>query len=354
MNPNRTPTAAATPPRVEAADIKQAAAGRWREILERVGGIDPAILDGQHHACPRCGGTDRFRAFDDGTGGVFCNQCHATENGDGLSTLQWLLNCDFPTALAHVADYLGVKPSTNGHAKLDPLESLARAKSVSVAALQTYGAKVDGRAVVVPMYGANGEQCSTFTITPDGTDKQRKGLCEKGKRAGVFLPSADGKPRLPAPGETWDVVEGCKDAAALHALGYLAIGLPTSALPQRFAPMLSGCHLVIVPDRDTAGETGADKTAARLRGHAATIRVAVLPAEHTASDGADVRDVLRMPDGERLLREAIDKAKVWQPPTLAPTSDGIPSIAQPDGRTEAANARRLFARFGGVLRWVDP
>ena len=80
--------------------IKSAASGRWPEVLSTLGGIPLDILDGKHHPCPMCGGTDRFRAFDDfeKTGGVFCNQCHADRNGDGISTAEWLLGCDFKRA----------------------------------------------------------------------------------------------------------------------------------------------------------------------------------------------------------------------------------------------------------------
>jgi len=101
--------------------VKQAASGRWVDIIAHFGGVDPAILDGRHGPCPRCsdgGGKDRFRAFKDfaETGGVLCNKCHNQENGDGLSTLGWLTGETFPVVLAKVAEYLGIAPSANGHA----------------------------------------------------------------------------------------------------------------------------------------------------------------------------------------------------------------------------------------------
>ncbi|NLF70553.1 MAG: hypothetical protein GX575_16100, partial [Candidatus Anammoximicrobium sp.] len=69
--------------------VKSAAAGRWRELLSSLGGIDPSLLDGKHHACPKCGGTDRFRYIDDAAGACLCNQCHNTANGDGIASLMW-------------------------------------------------------------------------------------------------------------------------------------------------------------------------------------------------------------------------------------------------------------------------
>ena len=41
--------------------IKQAATGRWQELLVRFGHLPAEILDGRGHPCPKCGGNDRFR-----------------------------------------------------------------------------------------------------------------------------------------------------------------------------------------------------------------------------------------------------------------------------------------------------
>jgi hypothetical protein len=103
----------------DVATVKRAASGRWLEIIVRFGGVDPAILDGRHGPCPRCLGEDRFRAFKDfpENGGVICGQCHDQANGDGFATLQWLCGWDFWETLRKVAEYLGIAPSTNSHAK---------------------------------------------------------------------------------------------------------------------------------------------------------------------------------------------------------------------------------------------
>ena len=67
--------------------------------------------------------------------------------------------------------------------------------------------------------------------------------------------------------------------------------------------MFAGCHVVIVPDRDTTGEDAARITAARLKGVAASVRIATLPAELKAKDGDGVREVLARKDGEAMLRQ---------------------------------------------------
>lgn len=54
-------------------DIHVQTHGMWERILAAAG-VDPEILDGNHHPCPVCGGTDRFR-FDNknGTGSWTCS-----------------------------------------------------------------------------------------------------------------------------------------------------------------------------------------------------------------------------------------------------------------------------------------
>ncbi|MFV2070747.1 MAG: primase-helicase zinc-binding domain-containing protein, partial [Pirellulales bacterium] len=98
--------------RVDIQAVKQAAAERWPEILAAVVGVDPALLDGKHHPCPRCAGTDRFRMLDGQDGALFCNQCFSKKNGDGIAAVQWLGGCSFPKAARMVADYLGIKPTS--------------------------------------------------------------------------------------------------------------------------------------------------------------------------------------------------------------------------------------------------
>lgn len=105
----------------DAEAVRQSAAGRWRQILSSLCSLSEDQLDPkQHQPCPRCAGTDRYRAFDDvaETGGLICNQCG--KFADGFASLQWLLGCKFGEAVAKVAEYCGIKPS----ADLDPAKDL--------------------------------------------------------------------------------------------------------------------------------------------------------------------------------------------------------------------------------------
>jgi P4 family phage/plasmid primase-like protien len=94
--------------------VRQAAMGRWPEILVSVAGIPADWLDGRHHPCPQCGGKDRFRLLASSTGGCFCNQCFRTKNGDGFAAIQWASGVDFVAAVHAVADYLGIDATAIG------------------------------------------------------------------------------------------------------------------------------------------------------------------------------------------------------------------------------------------------
>jgi len=101
--------------RLDAAEIKRRAAGRWVEILQAVCGLPAEKMNPQVHSpCPQCGGTDRFRAFDNvaETGGLFCNQCFSERNSDGFAAVQWLTGATFPEAVRLVAEFIGSAPAS--------------------------------------------------------------------------------------------------------------------------------------------------------------------------------------------------------------------------------------------------
>ena len=89
--------------------VKAQAEGRWNEILTspQICGIAPEFLTGRHSECPKCGGTDRWRYYDDGTGGAICNQC-SPRMSDGLEVIQWYTGATFPEAIESVAGFLGI------------------------------------------------------------------------------------------------------------------------------------------------------------------------------------------------------------------------------------------------------
>lgn len=291
-------------------EVKRAADGQWVRILVAAG-MQVDSLDGRGHPCPKCDGEDRFCAFKDvdQTGGVMCRKCFFEKNGDGLAVIQWFTEWTFPETLQFVADQLGIEPASGAATRpeLDIVTAVARAKRMPLDAFRQFGVEVAKRGkksvARVPVYDENGEQHSYFDLTPD-----EKGWFKRGKgSAGMFFPG-----RLPKPGETWLLVEGCKDAAALVGMGFNAAGLPRNEMDSKYAQLLAGCDVIIVPDLDSAGTSGAQKTGSRLEGITASVRIARLPGEIVKSGGKDVRDVLAKP-GKAAVIAAIDAASPWKP-----------------------------------------
>lgn len=111
----------------EISDVKLDARGHWAAIAERVAGIGDDHLSTTHGPCPKCGGNDRWRVFEDfaETGGAICNQCG--KFGDGLALVQWFTGWGFPVVLEKVATFLGTAESArvkgSAVAKPSPLEA---------------------------------------------------------------------------------------------------------------------------------------------------------------------------------------------------------------------------------------
>lgn len=343
--------------RFVAASVKQAASGRWGEILSALGGIDASLLDGRHHPCPQCGGTDRFRALDDfdQSGAVLCNQCFAEKNGDGLAALQWLRGCDFPTALSDVATHLGVKPSRNGEAKKREAAGKKPADSVQwppnhaphrdallvawcntrpPVTMEAVGA-FGGKFCWWPKNGVGNYRCIAF-----------QGRDAKGSPASLLLYRVTGE-SFPATGdldtrkthtvggskESWVwpggperlqsaavivKVEGVTDALALWS-----IGLPDdwlvltnacgakSASPRRLSfSFAAGKQVVVVGDCDKPGQEGARRFAAGFHAAGASdVRLMKLPYPVAKDQGKDLRDWLAEKRTFNHFRELAEKSK---------------------------------------------
>lgn len=343
--------------RIDTAEVRAAAAGKWFGEILPAHGFDRDDLDGTHGPCPKCGGGDRFRAIDAEAGAVYCNQCFSEDNGDGFAALMWLNNWNFPQARNAVADTLGIRAGNNGHSQnnghngkpkpSDIVADMARAKRIPLASFIAFGAHEAYRGKLkvarVPMYDAFGKQCS-YCDFADISPEFLKGMSAKrtAETPGVGLYYAT----APEPGDTVLITEGPKDAAALHSLGFKAVGMPTCKLAKKFARLFIGCHVVLVPDLDTTGEESTPINAARLAGVAKSIRIVRLPGEMKATDGDGVREVLAQTDGEALVRQAIEDAQPWEPerPDDTAHEDGYEwtAIQHSQGRTDLANSRRFL------------
>jgi P4 family phage/plasmid primase-like protien len=135
-SPSSGKSAQATRPHYNIDYVRSAARGQWAAILSQLGGIPSELLDGRHHPCPKCGGTDRFRLIDVDAGAILCNQCAPPTAGigDGFASLAWMLGRKFADVLPSVAEWLGIEPEdgdgyrSNGHGRggtpADPAEHL--------------------------------------------------------------------------------------------------------------------------------------------------------------------------------------------------------------------------------------
>lgn len=337
--------------------VRLAARGKWFNHILPAVGFDVDILDGSHGPCPWCGGTNRFRAIDEEAGAVFCNQCFSEENGSGFDAVMKMKGGTFPQAVETVAGILGISKTRTleQSATENIVDLIARLKRMPPDSFRAFGAKPDmrGKLVVarVPQFDQHRKECS-YQDYSDVSDEFLKGINAKGMPQGLFVAE------WPKPGDTVCVVEGVKDAAALRALGFIVIGLPTSKLAAKFARLLADCHLLIISDLDTTGQDSAQLTAARTTGIAASVRIVRLPGEVVAKDGDGVREILRRPKGEELLRQAIADAKLWEPAPLAedPTigNSEWTSLRTDQGRTDRANSRRLIQTYGDIIRYCHP
>jgi phage/plasmid primase-like uncharacterized protein len=99
------------------AQVKANAQWYWPAVIEKVAGIGDDFLTTTHGPCPKCGGADRWRVFEDfsQTGGAICNQCG--KFGDGLALIQWFTGLAFPAVLEKVAEFTGTQPMDSSREK---------------------------------------------------------------------------------------------------------------------------------------------------------------------------------------------------------------------------------------------
>lgn len=114
-------TAITKTPYYEASKVREAAMGRWLEVLTYLADSqlnDALLKPGKHVTCPIHGTSgkgrgDGFRLFKDvvNTGGGICNTCGSFH--DGFELLIWLKGWDFRTTLNYVAEILQVPSEHN-------------------------------------------------------------------------------------------------------------------------------------------------------------------------------------------------------------------------------------------------
>lgn len=350
-------------------DVKVAARGRWLELLVDVGGINPEYLDGKHRPCPKCGGEDRFRLIDPVEGAVLCNQCFREKNGDGLAAIAWMRGCSFRQALELVAARVGVTLRSVGRPRKDaePLdfdpwnEALVRLwttkkSGVTVEAVEANGGRLgrwrgperqEYRVLAIPIVGPLGEKTRGWAFYDQsganlpapggGTCKTR---VTKGAKSG-WLGSA-GVQAMRGAKVVWKV-EGVSDMLALFSAiplaardSHVVIANPFGALekprPENVAP-LAGKIVVIVPDSDDVGRSGARRWSEAVAPVAAETRILELPGA-----GKDLRDWLVAGGTFDQLRELARQLE----PVAKPETVEDDELDYSD--TDPARIARLFTR----------
>lgn len=358
-------------PRYEVDTVKQAATGRWSEIISSIGNVSADILDGQHHGCPKhcapdAGGKDRFRALDDfrDSGAVFCNGCFSSRNGDGLAAVQWLLDEDFSKSLERVAKYLGIKaePGRKKRSPSDDLDFLpwnrtmahlwcktkppmqyqaverlgakyARYKKhYSVIALPVWGPQLDAdEPVGWILYRTDGGLLPKYSSKKDAEPDWVKVKLTAGSQQGVVTALEDWK-RLGtdnAP-HTWWKVEGSTDLLtalsqdwpAGHAFFTTSNGAMEKPLDW-VLKALEDTRVLVCHDADRPGQTGAtwvEQGSKRRAGwcpllakKSREVRNVCLPFPIEASHGPDLRDFFQGGGKLQTLIQIAAGSDQWSP-----------------------------------------
>lgn len=292
-------------------ELRTLAAGRWTHILISAG-IPPRVLDGRNHPCPKCGGRDRFAAFNDlqQRGAVHCRYCFTSGSPisprDGVQTLRWWLGTSFAETVEYLADSLGYQ-ATDAPAssvprplsqapisystvsrplEIDPkiveahtlfareayhrmdapirnrLAEHLQLASFSFISLRV-GVTSDGNCSTWPMRDADekiiGVRLASFPWSPSNGSKWSR----RGSHSGLFVPreaSAD-RSRL-------FVTEGASDTAAATSVGLFAIGRASCDSSTFYVNNFVRKHLpqriTIVADNDPPGRRGANRLGATL------------------------------------------------------------------------------------------
>lgn len=305
-----------SPPRVRPnfGHLRSAAAGQWITILSAAG-LPASILDGRGHACPRCGGSDRFAAWPDVNvrGAVHCRHCFTRGSsprpGDGIATLAWLHGQTIGQAAEELHDSLlggsstgrsdgpWSLPSPTGFVwpaaedrGIDPavrqqlqniaqrcasamrrswLVRLSDLLGVSVDALVTLGVGWDAEfdATTWPMRDHDG---SIVGIRMRSIDGQKWSIARS--MAGLFTPS---RPRRSC--RRLFIVEGATDTAAALSIGLPVVGLPSAGSTTRFLrpwiDRLGPAEIIIIADNDPVGIEAAHRVCHRVieDGHGAAV-----------------------------------------------------------------------------------
>lgn len=384
---------------------KAAAQGRWLELVPALTSCPPNVFDGRKQPCPKCSGTDRFRAFDDFNqeGGVVCSQCHDKNNRDGFATIQWLNGWTFPDTVRAVAERLGliehsgsrpaivlpeiIKPTEQRSKPTEPAkpaadsalefqqwnDSLAaiwcmKKKPIQLESLKAFGARIakyKGRFIVIalPIWGPQLDQAEpvgwiVYNAT-GGTLPSKDGPVGKkvtwGSDTGVvgtidrLRDKATRKIKTEGPTDGLALLSLVDQSTAVFCNACGAIERPDKEQFAFLPSLAEQSDFVTIGDADKAGEDGAARWANFFAGFGASSRIARLPYEVVPSHGQDVRNWIAEGNGREDLESLISAAEVvkYVPPEVKRALEA----PEDPHRLARANLDAYRSEFGGELRF---
>lgn len=302
-------------------EIKEKSAGEWCDLVVKLTGVDRNFFTGSHLPCPRCAGTDRFRAFNDfdESGGVICNKCGTF--ADGIATISWLKDWSFKETLDKLADELGIKPKKKSsdparHLEFQPWnESIVeffctQKPPIRPEAILAIGGRLaryrkSVTVIAIPVLNSSFKPCGwrIFHISggkqlpvynKNGYVRSEASLLTAGSKHGLIAPLE----RLKTAKRIWKV-EGEADLMAFLSMvddpNEVAIcnscGAAEKPLPW-IVSLFEGKNAVVVGDADEPGQKGAKLWSQTLGPAAKSVVNVQLPYPIQPTKGKDVRDFL--------------------------------------------------------------
>ncbi len=389
--------------------IKSYARGRWSQIIPAISSLNADLLDSSKHPCPKCGGTDRFRAYDDFNqeGGVVCSQCHPASKTtvDGFATIQWANGWNFPDTVRAVAEYLNLSPATRnidkqskrpGH--IDTLSIIPKAAEekppkppadsqlifkpwndalvalwcmkrppILPEALKRFGARIAQykskfTVLAIPIFPCSLEQCEpvgwiVYNIT-GGTLPSKDGPVGKrltfGSSSGIvgMVDKIGDKSlrKIKTEGPTDGLALLSLDTNTQDVIFCNACGArerPDKEEFKELPSLVAGSRVVTIGDADNDGILGAEKWANFFAQSAADSRIARLPFEVVPSHGKDLRNWTAEGSTQEDFEALIGEPVKYQPP------EARRALESPDDphKLARANIEAYREEHSGELRY---
>lgn len=161
--------------RVNITELKSLAKGRWLDIFATIAGqrFDSSI-ERRHGPCPMCGGTDRFRAVDLDNGALYCNQCFAAKNGDGLAALSWLTGRPFKDVVDSLCEFLGETPRHKVNGKPHKPQTFITPQGIVRHYVDGLAKKTGGQVKLAATWTYDTFHVLRFDLPTPAGEKQRK------------------------------------------------------------------------------------------------------------------------------------------------------------------------------------